>query len=147
MSPFSAILLASRNQAKVLDFGLAKAFDAEAEAEAATATELTQPGGIVGTLSYMSPEQALDKPLDHRSDIFSFGVVLYEMITGRLPFAEGSSQEILNTIVNKNPPSIARYNVKAPDELIRIVNKMLEKDRELRYQLAHEVCADLQSTA
>jgi serine/threonine protein kinase len=97
------ILLTPRDQAKVLDFGLAKAFDAEAGAEGATATELTQPGGVVGTVSYMSPEQALGKPLDHRSDIFSSGVVLYEMITGRLPFAEGSSQEILNTIVNKNP--------------------------------------------
>jgi len=137
------ILLTSRNQAKVLDFGLAKAFDAKAGAEGATATELTQPGGVVGTVSYMSPEQALGKPLDHRSDIFSFGVVLYEMVTGRLPFAEGSSQEILNTIVNKNPPSIARYNEKTPDELIRIVNKMLEKDRELRYQSAREVWADL----
>jgi serine/threonine protein kinase len=123
------ILITSRNQAKILDFGLAKAFEAKGGGEAATATELTQPGGIVGTVSYMSPEQALGKALDHRSDIFSFGVVLYEMITGRLPFAAGSSQQILDIIIHREPPSITRYNDQAPEELVRIVRKMLEKNR------------------
>ncbi len=136
------IILTPRHQVKVLDFGLAKQL-AEHPEGAPTATGLTDAGVVLGTADYMSPEQALSQPVDHRSDIFSFGVVLYELLTGRLPFTGDSSPALLNTIVNQDPPPIPRYNDAVPDPLVRVVRKMLEKDRERRYQSVHEVWSDL----
>jgi TolB-like protein len=138
------IMLAARNHVKVLDFGLAKQVRAQPPAaEAPTATGLTQEGVVIGTVAYMSPEQALGRAVDHRSDIFSFGVVLYEMLTGRLPFAGPSTQEQLVSVLHHDPPPIARFNDKVPEALVRVVGKMLAKDREERYQSAHEIWTDL----
>ncbi len=141
----SNILLSDRKQVKVLDFGLAKQIISPHQdlSEASTAAKLTESGVVVGTVAYMSPEQALGKQVDHRTDIYSFGVVLYEMLTGRLPFSGNSTPELLDAILHKEPPSIARYNEKIPDQLMRIVGKMLRKDPEERYQSVHDVWVDL----
>ena len=119
---------------KITDFGLAKLKGV---------TKLTKEGTTVGTLQYMSPEQVLGKGVDRRSDIFSFGVVLYEMITGRLPFKGDDEAALINSILNETPEPLARYKADVPEGLQRIVDKALTKDREERYQHADEMVADL----
>ena len=138
------IFITNSGQAKLLDFGLAKLDEACIGSDASTAgVRLTDAGSTVGTVAYMSPEQARGDPLDLRSDLFSLGVVLYEMATGRHPFSGSTTAVVFDLILNHPPPPATSLNAELPAEFENILNKTLEKDRELRCQSAAELRADL----
>jgi non-specific serine/threonine protein kinase len=146
------IFITDRRQAKLLDFGLAKSAPEPTLPDATTmhdvrgardADPLTSPGAAIGTVAYMSPEQARGEPLDARTDLFSFGAVLYEMVTGRRAFPGSTSAVVFAAILRENPSPVASVNRDVPPALVRVIEKALEKDRTLRYQSAADMRADL----
>ncbi|HXI90157.1 MAG TPA: protein kinase [Blastocatellia bacterium] len=141
------IMVSERGSAKVLDFGLAKIRAARSDAPTSEMAMMKQtaPGIVMGTLQYMSPEQALGKEVDHRTDIFSLGVVMYEMVTGGLPFSGDTATETMGRITHAQPQKISGLNHDVPGELERIIRKCLEKDIERRYQTARELLIDLKN--
>jgi serine/threonine protein kinase len=147
------IIVTPEAEAKVLDFGLAKLNtsglnSAELPPDSQLATKVkTSPGIVMGTVNYMSPEQAMGRDVDHRSDIFSFGVVLYEMATGRVPFSGASLTETIDRIAHGQPDAIARFNYNVPAELEVIIKKALRKNRDERYQSARDLLVDLRELA
>ena len=140
----SNIIVTPRGQAKVMDFGLARIAAGAAQADAETLSALTTPEAVIGTVPYMSPEQVKGDHLDTRSDIFSFGVTLYEAATGQRPFASESPAATVSAILTHEPPPLARFSADVPEQLQRIVGKCLEKDRERRYQSAADLVVDLE---
>ena len=142
-------MITSRGLVKMLDFGLAKVLEARPTTDSSDFTvplgQQTAAGIVLGTISYMSPEQALGRDVDHRTDLFSLGVVIYEMLTARLPFVGNSPTEIIDNILHQEPPPVSRFSDNVPAEMERIARKCLEKDRERRYQSAREVATDLRN--
>ena len=139
------MFLTTAGQTKILDFGIAiMAYNAATDrAPTSVSTELTSNNAVLGTLDYMSPEQVLGKPLDARTDLFSLGVVLYEITTGKRPFTGETSGAIQDSILHKKPLTAGRLNPELPPELDQVISKALEKDPELRYQSAAELRTDL----
>ena len=141
----SNICLNERGQVKVLDFGLAKRLGAVEEGQDIPTENKTSTGQVMGTPHYMSPEQAVGKDVDHRSDLFSLGVVLYELVTGRRPFSGASMGEIIERILRAPLEALARFNYEVPTELERIIRKCLEKDRNSRYQSPRDLLVDFRN--
>jgi eukaryotic-like serine/threonine-protein kinase len=143
----SNVIVAARGVVKVLDFGLAKVLAPPAQDDDQTAPlgKATSPGVILGTVSYMSPEQALGQDIDERSDLFSLGVLLYEMLTGKQPFAGNTTAELLVAIMNHEPPPLIEYSTEISSDVQWIISKALRKDRELRYQTARDFIVDLRN--